>query len=285
MQSPPRRPGLIVRFDESAMEQKEPAAIAAEGRSTVLVNAASSLVEALDADTLAIVTEKVEESLLYGRWERKVEQEQLRSSDQRMEVSDKTVTLWLRADGGALFKESSNWTSYDGKTKKAEEFGSGGSTVHIGYREANSGEGQAQSARKSARRSEAPKVADTFITNPSPEMNGYGRWWLSCEEGDEMVLHIKGDGYMSAGAFEDDDILYHGSGPKNDISFDVPVAKLRENFTHTYLSEAAGSPLEAIQQRRRQRWATSDDVEGNVEKAEEKETESETETKTETEKD
>ena len=44
---------------------------------------------------------------------------------------------------------------------------------------------------------------------------------------------------MSAGAVEDDDILYHGSGPKKGITFEIPVARLRAEYKHTCLREEA----------------------------------------------
>ena len=44
-------------------------------------------------------------------------------------------------------------------------------------------------------------------------------------------------GRFAGGAVEDDDLLYSGSGPKEDITFAVSIAKLRADFKHTNLKE------------------------------------------------
>ena len=83
------------------------------------------------------------------------------------------------------------------------------------------------------------ETTDAFITNPTRDMKGYGSWWIEKKEGDdgEGVLRIKGDGRFAGGAVEDDDLLYNGSGPKEDITFAVSIAKLRADFKHTNLKE------------------------------------------------
>ena len=279
----------------------------AEGRADVLVNAARSLVAALDSDTLGLVTRTLEDSLLYGRWKLKEHSEGLRPSDQRLEVRDKTVELWLRADGSAMIRESDDYVTYDGKNKAAKEFGGGGSSrvigcchptyapsdgVHPGITCDKSGmfpivgnrynligedydlceseymqlsdEEKANyeqiapppkpRAGKDARRK--PETTDAFITQPTDEMNGNGKWWFSIEESDDddekwatqglvKVLHISGDGYFSGGAFEDDDLLFSGGGPRMGITFKVTEAELLARYQHTYLKEGASPDGEA----------------------------------------
>ena len=201
-----------------------------------LVNAAPSLVQALDADALSLVTKSVEATLLHGKkWEFTKHSERMRprrvwadNDDTILETSTDSVTLWLRADGGAQLLKTANWTSYDGKTKSDPQFGGGGSTETIGCTR----------LLREKKRSKL-ETTDAFITNPTRDMKGYGSWWIEKKEGDdgEGVLRIKGDGRFAGGAVEDDDLLYNGSGPKEDITFAVSIAKLRADFKHTNLKE------------------------------------------------
>lgn len=193
-----------------------------------LVAAAGSLVRALDTDTLGIVTRRVEEDLICGRWDLKERTEHL-NGDEHLEVTKTGVQLWLRADGGALFVQTTEWVTYNGKTKDAPEFGAGGSTEIIGLAKDNGSHCQRA----------PPEVTDAFITNPTAEMKGYGKWWVSTDtdqkDGDALVktLHVKGDGYFCAGAFEDDDLLYSGAGPRKGITFAVDESELRARYTRT----------------------------------------------------
>ena len=60
-----------------------------------------------------------------------------------------------------------------------------------------------------------------------------GKWELISIEGEsDQVLKVSGDGFFSAGAFEDDDLLYDGAGPKF-VKFAIKLSVLNEQYSRT----------------------------------------------------
>mmetsp|Transcript_6505 Transcript_6505/g.21345 ORF Transcript_6505/g.21345 Transcript_6505/m.21345 type:complete len:191 (+) Transcript_6505:93-665(+) len=176
------------------------------------VDAAPSLVEHLNVDALSLVADALvnaEKPVLAGKWTRTKKEEDVTSG--RLQTSAETVTLWLRGNGEAQYRRSSDWTSYKGATADSGEFGAGGSSESIVVI-ADQGK------------------MDTFLTD-EPARAAAGKWSLT-DEGESPTLQLTGSGNYSAGAFEDDDILYHGSGKKEEVKYSVSLEELRQTFTH-----------------------------------------------------
>jgi len=70
------------------------------------------------------------------------------------------------------------------------------------------------------------------------------------------TIRVHGDGFFSGGAFEDDDILYHGSGERKGVKVEVPLSTLRRDYTHTpFVPTEATSRVAAAQRAARAaRW-------------------------------
>jgi len=212
----------------------------ASDKASLLVGEATSLLVSLDTDTLELVTSKVRAALLHGkRWSRKIDNEHIRD-DQRLEVSTNTRVIWLREDFQAQLSQVSSWKSYDGKTKTSPEYGGGGSSEHIGPRDIAYYDGREEHPKHSG----AGRPKDDFLSDPS--IQSMGTWELITEADGIEILRISGDGHYSAGAVEDDDLLYHGSGPKR-ITIEVSVAELRKDWSQQSIdptSEAEAPPNE-----------------------------------------
>ena len=83
--------------------------------------------------------------------------EKVRSWDGRLEVSDHSYSIWLRPDGSAQVLSRITWTSYDGETTAAGEYGGGTSHYSIGADRAGS--------------------EDEFLRDPATAVAGY---WKVC---------------------------------------------------------------------------------------------------------
>jgi hypothetical protein len=143
-------------------------------------------------------------------------------ADGHLEIRHSREVFWLRADRGVQYVKNESWTSFVGTTKDTDEFGQGGSTTSISKGHLTISD-------------ETPKdIKDKFITSGCPAT---GTWELVDvpDKAGELVptVRVQGDGHFSAGAFEDDDILYHGSGARKGVEVEVPLSTLQRDYTHT----------------------------------------------------
>mmetsp|Transcript_74049 Transcript_74049/g.123667 ORF Transcript_74049/g.123667 Transcript_74049/m.123667 type:complete len:237 (+) Transcript_74049:69-779(+) len=182
-----------------------------------MVMAAPSLVKMLDDDVLGRISEHVRDGMLCGRWAKKTASAEV-CTDGRLQKMIKERVLWLREDGAAQLLMSDSWTTYKGKTKLSGEYGAGGSTKSI----------QATVEAKNVRKVPVAQPGNGFLIEPASPAGGI---WEVNDDGDgSQVLRLTGSGWYSAGAFEDGDILYHGSGEKSSVEFDIGVAELRDQY-------------------------------------------------------
>ena len=157
-------------------------------------------------------------STLWGRWEKVTRRSNVRS-DGHLEVSTETHVLWLRGDGAAQYTTKTNWTSFKGTTADSGEYGAGGGTTSITKRLCD-------------------LIDDGFLHDGR---EAAGTWEVIGSATEGAQVRATGDGFFSAGAFEDDDLLYNGSGPKKEIEFAVPVEELTAagaEWTHTCAVDA-----------------------------------------------
>ena len=185
-----------------------------------LVHAAPSLVKHLPADAIDLVVEHVEKGRLAGRWTQTIKTQRVRD-DGHLEKSMKTITLWLRPNFEAQYASRQTWTSYRGRHRFSGKFGGGSSKETI-----------EQPIFPSAANNE------TFLSHPSQPAAGT---WTVTGTGETETLTLQGSGHFSAGAVEDDDLLYSGGGPKKNVSFSVLVSDLRANFKHTPMPKEAAA--------------------------------------------
>ena len=160
-------------------------------------------------------------STLWGRWEKVTHRSHVRE-DGHLEESNEKHVLWLRGDGAAQYVTSSSWKSFQGTTVASGEYGEGGSTTSIAKQRRD--------------------VDDAFLRDGR---EAAGTWEVIGAAAGAKV-RATGDGFFSAGAFEDDDILYHGSGQKKGIEFEVPVEDLvaGAEWTHSFAVDAADAQAE-----------------------------------------
>ena len=159
-------------------------------------------------------------STLWGRWEKVAHRSHVRE-DGHLEESNEKHVLWLRGDGAAQYVTSSSFKSFKGTTVASGEYGEGGGTTSIAKRR---------------------DVDDAFLRDGC---EAAGTWEVIGAAAGAKV-RVTGDGFFSAGAFEDDDILYHGSGQKKGIEFEVPVEDLvaGAEWTHSFAVDAADAKAE-----------------------------------------
>ena len=201
-----------------------------------LVGCAPSLLACLDEDALAIVRQHVRDDQMSGKWSCCIHSEKVRS-DGRLEVSDQSHSIWLRPDGSAQVLSRITWTSYDGETTAAGEYGGGTSHYSIGADRAGS--------------------EDEFLRDPATAVAGYWKVCAAQELIEEMettvndrqvkasvaalaarnakaeVLHISGRGRIGGGAVEDDDLHYNGGRDIANLTKVLNVAQIRKYFTRT----------------------------------------------------
>ena len=193
--------------------------VTVQAEAAELVQAAPALVSALDEDLLGVIGQHVSDGLLCGKWQRRTTKGAVRQ-DGRFERSADSTTLWLREDGKAQYLKKSSWTSYKGAAEQGDEYGGGDSLESI--------EASVEGARGRLR---SAGLHDTFITEPSSAADG--TWELVNTDDRGQVLKLSGNGHFSAGAVEDDDLLYSGGGPKTGVTFEVALATLRSDYAFT----------------------------------------------------
>lgn len=165
-----------------------------------LVAAASSVVAALDEDTIDVFVLLISQHMLRGRWTLRETWERIRD-DGHLQKDQSSITIWLRAGGDCQYQKYSSWTSFQGLSSDTGE-----SNESI---------------------SEKRQCSDSFVSDPSTHSTG------ACTvtgSGDAAMLQLKGSGWVSCGAYEDDGILMHVGIPSKKVVFEVALTELRARY-------------------------------------------------------